>query len=338
LRDAAAAAGILYGSDSDSDIAREPPEYGRLFQQQCRLYACSISWKRMMPQPGLAQPAWQDPNIAFARRHQLRLTGGHLLWHENDPDWLKTLSGRDQVESAVRDHIAFAGSRYGSYCYSWNVVNEAINPQEGRPDGLRHTFYLQQMGPGFFDYAFRAAETVAPGVLRVYNDYGYEMDTPEHEAKRTALLHLLDQWIAQGTPINAVGIQSHLRLDGTPFHENKFRGFLGEIAARGLKILLTELDVFDLKTLPDIASRDSAVADLYARYLNAALDEPAVKAVITWGLSDRYSWANDPYFSNLFSRTDHLAARPLPFDGDFQPKPAFYAMESAFRQAPARMS
>ena len=90
LRDAAAGAGILYGADSDSNIFHQPPEYGRLFAQQCSLYACTLSWKRLMPQPGLSQPAWEDPNIAFARSSQMRLTGGHLLWEENDPDWLKT--------------------------------------------------------------------------------------------------------------------------------------------------------------------------------------------------------------------------------------------------------
>jgi endo-1,4-beta-xylanase len=192
------------------------------------------------------------------------------------------------------------------------------------------------MGPDFFDLAFRAAQAAAPGVLRVYNDYGMEMEDAGSLEKRAALLRLLDRWAAQGTPVDAVGFQSHLRIDEKKFDAGKFRAFLKEISSRGLKILITELDVFDATSPPDTATRDRAVADFYARYLDAALDEPAVKAVVTWGLSDRYSWQNNSYFKDLFHRPDHLPARGLPFDDQLRPKPALSALQDAFRHAPKR--
>jgi endo-1,4-beta-xylanase len=335
LRDLAAAAGLLYGSDSDSEIAQEPAAYGDLFARECALYAAYFSWKMMQPQPGLGAPAHQDSNIAFARAHQIRLTGGHLLWHESDPDWLKTLD-RAAMEKAVQERIAEIGRLYAPLCYSWNVVNEALHPSEGRPDGLRETLYVKTMGPDFFDLAFHAAQAAAPGVLRVYNDYGIEMDDAGSLEKRAALLKLLDRWIAQGTPVDAVGIQSHLRIDNKKFDAAKVRAFLKEIATRGLKILITELDVYDQTTPADTPTRDRAVADFYTRYLDVVLDEPAVKAVITWGLSDRYSWQNSPYFKDIFNRPDHLPARGLPFDDQLRPKPAYYALREALQHAPKR--
>ena len=88
--------------------------------------------------------------------------------------------------------------------------------------------------------------------------------------------------LGRGAPIDAVGLQSHLRLDGTKFSEKIYRQFLRDIAARGLKIFITELDVLDQKTAPDIATRDQLVADLYERLLTTALDEKAVNTVVTW--------------------------------------------------------
>jgi hypothetical protein len=52
LRDAAAARGLRYGSDSDAPIANEAPAYAALFERQCALYAPWLSWKRMSPEPG----------------------------------------------------------------------------------------------------------------------------------------------------------------------------------------------------------------------------------------------------------------------------------------------
>ncbi len=40
----------------------------------------------------------------------------------------------------------------------------------------------------------------------------------------------------------------------------------------------------------DIDVRDLIVASAYEDYLSVVLDEPAVIAVLTWGLSDRYTW------------------------------------------------
>lgn len=56
--------------------------------------------------------------------------------------------------------------------------------------------------------------------------------------------------------------------------------------------MLTELDVNDTKLPGDINLRDRYVAAAYEDYLSVVLDEPAVIAVITFGLSDRAYFAN----------------------------------------------
>ncbi|HEV2098449.1 MAG TPA: endo-1,4-beta-xylanase, partial [Stellaceae bacterium] len=112
--------------------------------------------------------------------------------------------------------------------------------------------------------------------------------------------------------------------------------FLAEIAALGLTIQITELDVTDESAPADIPARDQLIADTYRRFLDAALDEPAVKMVVTWGLSDRHSWIVRRETNETKWRKDKLPSRPLPFDANLQPKPAYTAIAEAFAHAPSR--
>jgi endo-1,4-beta-xylanase len=70
---------------------------------------------------------------------------------------------------------------------------------------------------------------------------------------------------------------------------------------------------------------------VYTRFLSVALQEPAVKIVNNFGLSDRYTWLQEDY-----PRRDGAARRPLPFDENLQPKPAYNAILQAFQNAPSR--
>jgi endo-1,4-beta-xylanase len=74
---------------------------------------------------------------------------------------------------------------------------------------------------------------------------------------------------------------------------------------------------------------------MYRRFLGATLSEPAVIGVVTWGLSDRYSWLRSRR-TPRFARADGQPTRPLPFDEELRPKPAFTAILEAFQTAPAR--
>lgn len=91
------------------------------------------------------------------------------------------------------------------------------------------------------------------------------------------------------------------------------------------------MDVNDSQLPRDIQRRDRIVAGVYEDYLSVVLDEPAVIAVITWGLSDRYT-----YLSEFHPRSDHQPVRPLPMDTNLQPKLAWNALARAFQQTRKR--
>ena len=336
LRDLAARAGLRFGTDSDVPIATAPPAYAELITTHCDLFAPNLGWRRTSGPRGSTDPVWEDPNVAFAREHGMRLTGAHLLWHENLPTWFTMADAADAQRGAAQ-HITGMVQHYNGEVFSWNVVNEEIDVRTGDASGMRRSMLAQKLGPDFIAAAFHAAAAANQGALLTYNDKHFEMDNAFDGSRRDALQHLLDRLQRANAPITAVGLQSHIKLDGSRFDQTIYRRFLHDIAARGLRILITELDVFDVGVAGTTEQRDSAVAAMYKTFLDAALDEPAVAQLVTWGLSDRYTWlttASEP----SFRRADGQPARPLPFDDQFRAKPAFTAMAAALRAAPSRKS
>ncbi len=340
LRKLAAAKGLLYGTTISARQITGDPRFVDLVLRQAGLVVAENDMKwQVMSRGGRGDDDYgpADTVAAFALENDLALRGHNLLWYHRTPSWFFDLSSRQKIESAIIERIRRLAGRYRGMVHSWDVVNEPIEPKDGRPDGLRTGVFLEMFGPDYLDLAYRTARETDPAARLVVNEYDVELDTPEQEARRRALLGLLQTMKRSGTPVDAVGIQAHLSCaGGPPFSAARLRRFLAEVAGLGLTIQITELDVTDENAPADQAARDRLVADSYSRFLDAALDEPAVKMVVTWGLSDRHSWIVRQETHESKWRTDGVSPRPLPFDGDLNPKPAFEAIAQAFAHAPPR--
>ncbi len=331
LRTAAAAAGLRYGADCDVPIVNTPAAYQALFAEQCALLAPNFNWVMASPGPGDLDLSRLAPTLVWTWQNGLALTGMHLLWYLVQPRWFTAATDRGWARQQMLGHVSQLAARTAGRIYAWNVVNEEIDEQGS---GVRPAGFIARFGMAAVAEAFQAARQADPAALRVLNESDLEGVGPMPERKRAALLGVLDELQRAGAPIQAVGLESHLRL-GMAFDETVFARFLDEIAARGLRIVISELDVLDVAAPGAIARRDQAVADLYARYLAVALAQRATVAVVTWGLSDRYTWLV-PASNRSFGRPDQLPGRPLPFDAEFRPKPAYFAILRAFEQAPRR--
>jgi endo-1,4-beta-xylanase len=340
LRQLAAERGLIYGTTiSAKQIETDRPFVGLVLRQAGLVVAENeMKWQVLnRGTPGDDDWGPADTIANFARDNNLVLRGHNLLWYHRTPSWYFDLPSTHEQERAVVRHIEELAGRYRGRIHSWDVVNEPIEPKDGRPDGLRTKVFLETLGPYYLDLAYRTAREADPKARLVVNEYDIELDAPEQEARRVALLHLLEKMKRSGTPVDAVGIQAHLTaVGGAPFSAPLFRRFLTDLAGLGLTIQITELDVTDEHAPAEVTVRDRLVADTYRRFLDAALDEPAVKMVVTWGLSDRHSWIVRQETYQAKWRTDDAPSRPLPFDADLQPKPACEAMAQAFTHAPHR--
>jgi endo-1,4-beta-xylanase len=344
LQELASARGLDYGSmvtwkswDGDDAINRDDA-FSQLVLRECGLIvsAMEMFWRLNSQSPGAMDFSGADDLVDWGVKHGKKVRGHNLLWHGQTPGWYKSIGDKAYAEKMLVEHVSGMCGRFAGRMHSWDVVNEILDPRSDRPDGLRDNAFLQQLGPGYVDLAFRTARQADPKALLVINDYNLEYDIDHNEKKRRILLALLDGMKQRGTPVDAVGIQSHLWLkERDRFDQDVLAAFLKEISDRGLAIMVTELDVIDSSAPGDIAARDAEVASMYKDYLSVALANPATKTVITWGLADPDSWISH-YAIDEFRRADGLPPRPLPFDGEFKPKPAYFAIADAFKAAPAR--
>jgi endo-1,4-beta-xylanase len=333
LQQRAKAKGIIYGAfpEADDRAFAKDRQLQSHFIRECATMTMGTFWFTHRPNPTTFDFTSSDYFVKFARANKIQLRGIPLVWHEFLPDWLNGTLNSSNAQQILTNHVETIVQRYAGKMHSWDVVNEAIDVGDKRPDGLRNTPWLKFLGVDYIDLAFRVAAKADPRAKLVYNDFGVEYDEPGYDNKREAILNLLQRLKSKGTPIYALGIQSHLYGDRNSFNPAKFTEFLKNVASLGLKIMITELDVVDNKLPQDIEQRDRIIAGAYEDYLTVALAQKAVISVTTWGLSDRYTWlaGNSP-------RADKAALRPLPLDRNYKSKLAWNAIARAFDRAPKR--
>lgn len=327
LRAHGAARGMLVGCAVNPDHLDGEPDYARTVGEQASIVVAenAMKWAALRPSPTQFDFRKADDVVVFALSHEQKVRGHNLCWHESIPAWFASTVTKQNAADYLIRHIETVAGRYAGKLHSWDVVNEAINLKDGRPDGLRNSPWLQLIGPSYIEMAFRAARRGDRTALLTYNDYGIELDTPDQIDKRGQVMMLVRRMQARGVPIDAVGVQSHLSA-GDPMPGDGLLHFVRELGAMNLQVFITEMDINDRKLPESVPERDAAVAKIYREYLTMMLAEPNVNVALTWGITDRYTWLNGlPHAS----RADGKPERPLPFDYDYQPTPAFFAERDA---------
>lgn len=337
LKAHAVAIRLLAGCAVDAGALRSDETYRNLLAEQYNILVAEncMKWGGLRPTADTYSFDEADELMTFAKTHGMKVRGHNLVWHESIPKWFEATVTRENATKFLTDHITTVAGRYKGKIHSWDVVNEAIWIQDGRPDGLRSTSpWMERLGPQYIDIAFKTARQADPGALLTYNDYGIEYDNEIETKKRAAVLQLLRRLKANGTPVDALGIQSHLKAGGKDTFGKGLSELLDGARDLGLQVFITELDVKDDDIESDeVDVRDREVANVYRNYLTDVLRDPAVKAVLTWGASDRHTWLNSP--GQRKKRLDRKQ-RPLPFDENYAPKEAFFAMRDSFDAARKR--
>jgi endo-1,4-beta-xylanase len=267
-----------------------------------------------------------DALVDFARQHRKEIRGHTLAWYGAMPAWTNEIASRVEAEDRLTSHIETVVERYRGVIVSWDVINEPLVDWPVDASSLRPSVWARQLGADYLSIALRTTARVDPETRLVLNEYDIEYSGDRFAAKRKALLKLLRTLRDRDVPLHAVGLQSHL-FPARTVDRDGLQAFLSEINALKLDVLITELDVIDYDLPATISERDAQAAAIAGDYLKTVCEVARPKAILTWGLSDRYTWV-----PTCFKRRDGMPNRPLPFDADLKTKPLFDVIEEIRRK------
>ncbi|MFI6930746.1 endo-1,4-beta-xylanase [Streptomyces sp. NPDC050287] len=307
LKAAAEADGRYFGTaltDGDLGISGEVAVAGAQFDMVTP--GNEMKWDTTEPSNGSYNFGPGDQIVQFAQAHGMRVRGHNLVWQNQLPSWVSNLP-LNQVKSAMEAHITTEASHYAGKVYAWDVVNEPFNE-----DGsfVQDVFY-RAMGSGYFADALRTAHAADPAAKLYINDYNIE----GVNAKSNALYNLAQSLLAQGVPLGGIGFESHFILGQVP---SDLQANMQRFANLGLDVAVTELD--DRIHLPATSSNLQQQATDFSTVVRDCLAVSRCVGVSQWGVDDGHSWIPGTF--------PGYGAATL-YDGNYQPKPAYYSALSA---------
>lgn len=305
---------------------------------------------------------------------KIRIRGHVLVWHSQTPEWFfcknydmsKGYVDKDTMNlrlewfiSSVFEHYFGSDSgqkksagKYADLFYGWDVVNEAVigngyrqgyeiadandTSESDTRHGTNSCWWRVYNSNEFIINAFKYANTYAPSDVELYyNDFG-ETDNTKCEG----IVQLIkDVKAAEGTRLDAFGMQAHYNVDG--FSAAQFKNVAEKYIEAAGKVQLTELDFKASSTYDGSAaakeSEYTKIAYCHKNLFEAikGLNESGskVSGLTVWGVIEPNSWLQSS--SNVGGGANGSAQCPLLFDGNYKAKPAFWAYVDASKLQPA---
>lgn len=309
LRIAGAERNRLIGTAVQAELLSQA-QYGAVVAREFSYLTAEyqMKWNVIEPSQGSRNFGPGDTIVTYAATGRMQVKGHTFIWHGATPPWVNALPAAD-LRAAFEQHIRAVAAHYRGRVHAWDVVNEAV-----ADDGtsLRDTVFLRQLGERYIEDAFRIAHEADPGALLFYNDYGGEGTN----RKSDRIYLLLQDLLSKGVPIHGVGLQMHISASSPP-PAGDIAANMRRLAGLGLIVHISEMDV-KINTLSGTEqARLEAQRATYRDVTRVCLAEPRCEAITFWGFTDAHTWL----------RGD----RPLLFDAEYQPKPAYYGVLDALR-------
>ena len=310
-------------------VAVRPDQFGEASQYKPLLkhfnaYVCENVMKQDATEPskGVFTLSPAEVVVSAAEKEGKLMRGHTLVWHSQVPDWYFTGSGangvatKEELYANMKSHIDTVVGNFKGRVDSWDVVNECIE-ENGT---LRNSKYLQIAGSDeYIANAFRWARAADPDAKLFINDYNIEYSG----AKQNGMYNLVKKLLAEGVPIDGVGLQCHIGMTYPAI--NEIQKAIQRFASLGVLVQVTELDmsVYSNDGEKEKSADDEVLIEQAYRYKQLFdIFEEEYKAghldmVMMWGLADKDTWLND---FPVAGRANY----PLFFDHRLKAKPCYW--------------
>jgi endo-1,4-beta-xylanase len=271
-----------------------------------------MKWEVIEPGPNRWNWAPADGLVAWASAHGMRVKGHTLVWHQQLPSWIASMTNAEGVKRALIDHITAEVAHFKGRLVAWDVVNEAVLDDGS---GLRPDIFFSALGPEYVKLAFDTAHAADPRALLIYNDYGAE----GRGAKSDFIYKMLENLLATGTPVGGVGLQMHIDSGGNPSPAD-IRWNVQRLERLGLRVNISEMDVRVSNVDATPERKLSVQREVYHDVVAICATEPECDAVTFWGFTDAFTWVDSFFGPNNY---------PLLFDRHYEKKPAYFGVLDA---------
>jgi endo-1,4-beta-xylanase len=214
-----------------------------------------------------------DAAYRYAKEHDFPFQMHVMIWGNQQPEWIETLPPAEQREE-IEEWFAAVAQRYPDLDFV-EVVNEPLHDPPDKDDegGGNYIEALGGKGATGWDWiltAFRLARQHFPRSKLLINDYSIT-NTPADAKRYREIVDLL----RKEQLIDGIGVQAHAFATTTQWPMSVHQASLDLLAASGLPIYVTELDI-DGPT-------DREQLESYQRVFPVFWEHPAVAGVTLWG-------------------------------------------------------
>ncbi|KAJ7770297.1 endo-1,4-B-xylanase A [Mycena maculata] len=271
----------------------------------------SMKWDATEPEQGVFTFAAGDVIADLAKSNGQVLRGHNCVWYNQLASWVTAANWTAaQATSILQTHVSTVVSHYAGQVYAWDVVNEPWND-----DGtLREFIFPEILGISYITTALVAARTADPAAKLYINDYNID----SAGAKSTSMQNLVASLQAAGTPIDGIGIESHLIVGEVPSQAALITNYEA-FTTLGIEIAITELDI--RMTLPETPALLAQQKADYETVVSACKAVARCVGVTTWDYTDKYSWIPGTFPGQ---------GAALPWDDNLVIKPAYDGLIAGF--------
>lgn len=259
----------------------DPARFNAWFEEHfnCGTPASTLHWKLMessRDKDGVGV-SYADNTIQWMLERNMQILGHAVTWENPDlvPEWVKSAPNSDALKVLLKARIERLVGRYKGKINHWVGINEMLDY-----DSISSQF--DNANFKFRPWLYQQLKAHNPSLKLLVNEAGILAEPGRLEEYKALIKGL----IADGAPIDIIGIQAHFWPEDQEFiNFETVKKRLDSLAELGLPIWITEFDY---------AHKNETIrANQLEGFYRVAYAHPAVEVIKGWGYWEKAHWRAD---------------------------------------------